>query len=62
VKLSVRALDYDGTITRTDRPDESALSAIAEARRRYVIVMLVTGRILDNFRALPPNCTSSTAS
>ena len=50
MKLSVLALDYDGTLTRDDRPDPSALSAIAYARRRNVIVMLVTGRILDDLR------------
>ena len=35
---------------RATRPDPSALSAIAYARRRNVIVMLVTGRILDDLR------------
>ena len=50
MKLSVLALDYDGTITRADHPDESVLSAIAEARRRNVTVILVTGRILDDLR------------
>lgn len=50
MKLSVLALDYDGTITRDDRPDEAVLSAIAAARRRDVIVMIVTGRILDDLR------------
>ena len=50
MKLSVLALDYDGTMTRDDRPDASGLSAIADARRRHLIVMLVTGRILDDLR------------
>ena len=50
MKLSVLALDYDGTLTCDDGPDPSALSAIAYARRRNVIVMLVTGRILDDLR------------
>jgi hydroxymethylpyrimidine pyrophosphatase-like HAD family hydrolase len=46
MKLSVLALDYDGTITRTERPEASVLSAITHARARRVIVLLVTGRIL----------------
>ena len=50
MKLSVLALDYDGTITRDDRPDASVLSAVADARRRNVTVILVTGRILDDLR------------
>ena len=50
MKLSVLALDYDGTITRDDRPDAAVLGAIADARRRNVIVMLVTGRIFDDLR------------
>lgn len=50
MKLSVLALDYDGTITRNDRLDPSMLEAIADARRRGVSVMLVTGRLLDDLR------------
>jgi hydroxymethylpyrimidine pyrophosphatase-like HAD family hydrolase len=50
VKLSVIALDYDGTIARDDRVDASVLDAITEARRRGVTVMLVTGRRLDDLR------------
>ena len=50
MKLSVLALDYDGTITRNDRRTPSVLSAIADARRRNVTVILVTGRILDDLR------------
>ena len=50
MKLAVLALDYDGTITRDNRPDASVLSAIADARRRNVTVILVTGRILDDLR------------
>jgi hydroxymethylpyrimidine pyrophosphatase-like HAD family hydrolase len=48
MKMSVLALDYDGTITRTNRPDTSVLDAIAYARAQRVIVILVTGRILDD--------------
>jgi hydroxymethylpyrimidine pyrophosphatase-like HAD family hydrolase len=50
MKLSVLALDYDGTIARDDRVDPSVLDAIAEARRRSIAVMLVTGRRLDDLR------------
>jgi hydroxymethylpyrimidine pyrophosphatase-like HAD family hydrolase len=52
MKLSVLALDYDGTITRDDRPDAAVLSAIAHARKRNVIVMLVTGRVLNDLRGV----------
>ena len=44
MKLSVIGLDYDGTITRDDRPNPSMIDAIADARRRGIAVMLVTGR------------------
>jgi hydroxymethylpyrimidine pyrophosphatase-like HAD family hydrolase len=50
MKLSVIALDYDGTIARQDRVDPSVLQAIAEARARGIIVVLVTGRILAALR------------
>ena len=50
MKLTVLALDYDGTIARDDRLDPSVLDSITEARRRGVAVMLVTGRRLDDLR------------
>jgi hydroxymethylpyrimidine pyrophosphatase-like HAD family hydrolase len=50
MKLSVIALDYDGTIARQDRVDPAVLEAIAEARARGIVVVLVTGRILDALR------------
>lgn len=50
MKLTVLALDYDGTIARDDRLEPSVLDAIAEARRRGIAVMLVTGRRLDDLR------------
>ena len=50
MKFSVLALDYDGTIARDDRVDPSVLDGIAEARRRGIAVMLVTGRRLDDLR------------
>ena len=55
MKLSVLALDYDGTIALNDRVPPSVLDAIADARRRNVTVILVTGRILDDL-PLPSTC------
>ena len=50
MKLSVIALDYDGTIARNDKLDPSVREAIAAARTRGIAVLLVTGRILDELR------------
>ena len=50
MKLSVIALDYDGTITRADGLDPSMREAIAAARTRGIVVLLVTGRILQELR------------
>lgn len=50
MRLSVLALDYDGTIARHDRLDPSVLDAIATARTRGITVVLVTGRILNELR------------
>jgi hydroxymethylpyrimidine pyrophosphatase-like HAD family hydrolase len=47
VKLTAVALDYDGTITTGDRPDESVREAIAALRSSGVLVLVVTGRILS---------------
>ena len=44
VKLSVIALDYDGTIARGDVFDPSVRDAIAAARTHGIVVLLVTGR------------------
>ena len=57
MKLSVLALDYDGTIARDDRLDPSVRDAIAEARRRGVKVMLVTGRILNDLQRVAGELT-----
>jgi hydroxymethylpyrimidine pyrophosphatase-like HAD family hydrolase len=48
------ALDYDGTLTETDRPATDALEAVRETRRRGQAVVLVTGRILAELRAVFP--------
>ena len=50
MKLSVLALDYDGTIAQGDRLDASVLEAIADARTSGITVLLVTGRILDQLQ------------
>jgi hypothetical protein len=50
VKLSVIALDYDGTIARGDMLDPSVRDAIAAARTQGIVVLLVTGRILAELR------------
>jgi hypothetical protein len=50
MKFSVLALDYDGTIARDNAIDPSVREAIAAARTNGVIVLLVTGRILDELR------------
>jgi hydroxymethylpyrimidine pyrophosphatase-like HAD family hydrolase len=50
VKLSVLALDYDGTIARGDQLDAAVRDAIADARIHGITVLLVTGRILQELR------------
>ena len=48
------AVDYDGTLTDADRPEPELLAAIREQRERGVVVVLVTGRILSELRAVFP--------
>ena len=50
MKLSVLALDYDGTVAHADALDPAVRAAIAAARTRGIVVILVTGRILDELR------------
>lgn len=50
MKLSVIALDYDGTIARNDALDPSVREAIAVARTQGIVVLLVTGRILSELQ------------
>jgi hydroxymethylpyrimidine pyrophosphatase-like HAD family hydrolase len=50
MKLSVIALDYDGTMAHGDRADPAVLDAIAFARSRGITVLIVTGRILSELR------------
>jgi len=50
MKVTAVALDYDGTIAHNDRVDAQVRSAIAEVRSRGILVLLVTGRVLDDLR------------
>src|SRR5688572_9763186 len=50
MKLSVLALDYDGTIAADRGVDAEVRRAIAVARTNGITVLLVTGRILDELR------------
>jgi hydroxymethylpyrimidine pyrophosphatase-like HAD family hydrolase len=50
MKLSVIALDFDGTIARGDALDPAVRTAIGAARAGGITVLLVTGRILDELR------------
>jgi hypothetical protein len=52
MKLSVIALDYDGTSAVHDRLSSVVRDAIAAARTRGITVLLVTGRILSELRAV----------
>ncbi len=54
MKLSVIALDYDGTIASNGRADPDALASIVEAKSRGVVVILVTGRILSDLERVLP--------
>lgn len=52
--LRVIAVDYDGTIAESDRPDPAALAALSELRSRGFHALLCTGRILDELLAVFP--------
>lgn len=47
MRLAALALDYDGTITKGDGLEPSVREAIAAARTDGIVVLLVTGRILE---------------
>ena len=57
MKLSVLALDYDGTVAHADALDPAVRAAIAAARTRGIVVILVTGRILDELRRVARTIT-----
>lgn len=50
MRLSVLALDYDGTIASNNELDGDVRAAVSAARRSGITVLLVTGRILDDLR------------
>lgn len=50
MKFCALALDYDGTIARDGRLDPGVRPAIARLRAQGIVVVLVTGRILDDLR------------
>ena len=50
MKFLTIALDYDGTIARNDQLDSRVREAIAELRAQNIVVLIVTGRILEDLR------------
>jgi hypothetical protein len=52
MKLRVFALDYDGTIASQGALDAAVRAAVADARARGLVVVLATGRMLDDLRSL----------
>jgi HAD superfamily hydrolase (TIGR01484 family) len=50
VKFSVLALDFDGTIAVNDVLDPGVRQAISELRAQGIVVLIVTGRILEDLR------------
>lgn len=57
MKFSTLALDYDGTIAIDGVLDPSVRDAIGEARRRGIVVILVTGRRLSDLHAVARDLT-----
>lgn len=50
MKLGILALDYDGTIAVDGALDREVGAALRRAREQGIVVVLVTGRILDDLR------------
>jgi hydroxymethylpyrimidine pyrophosphatase-like HAD family hydrolase len=50
MKLSIIALDYDGTIARDGALDPQVRDAVARLRTSGIVVLLVTGRMLGELR------------
>ena len=50
MKFSALALDFDGTIARNDVLDPGVRDAIAELRAQGIVVLIATGRILEDLR------------
>src|SRR5262245_9182711 len=52
LRLRVLALDYDGTIARRGTLNPDVRAALADVRARGIATLLVTGRRLDDLRAV----------
>ena len=52
MKFLVLAIDFDGTIATNDVLNPDVRLALAELRRRGIVVILVTGRILEDLRRI----------
>lgn len=52
MKFRVLALDYDGTIASEGVLSTDVKQAIAEARARDIVVLIVTGRVLSELRSV----------
>ncbi len=50
MKLLAIALDYDGTIAKDNTVDDRVRAAIGELRAKNVVVLIVTGRIMEDLR------------
>jgi hydroxymethylpyrimidine pyrophosphatase-like HAD family hydrolase len=50
MKFLAIALDYDGTIAKDDVLDSKVREAIAELRAQNIVVLIVTGRIMEDLR------------
>jgi hydroxymethylpyrimidine pyrophosphatase-like HAD family hydrolase len=50
MKFLAIALDYDGTIALHDVVDAKVREAIAELRAEGIVVLIVTGRVMDDLR------------
>ena len=57
MKLSALALDYDGTIATDGVLDPAVRAAIADARRRGVLVVLATGRRMADLQQVAGDLT-----
>lgn len=50
MKFTVLAIDFDGTAARNDVLDPDVRAALGELRAQGIVVILATGRILDDLR------------
>ena len=57
MKFSALALDYDGTIAVDGVFDPAVREAVGEVRRRGIVVVLVTGRRLNDIHAVAGDLT-----